>query len=261
MPRHAVRRSFDRAAESYDTAAGLQRQVCKLLIAAVATEIANRPAMRILDAGCGTGYALGMLAERWPDAEVLAADFAEAMIAAAGGAEVLGVCTDVHALPFPPASFDLYWSSLTLQWCDPFAAVAEAARVLAPGGLLAVSSLAPGTLAELDAAFAGLDDHRHVLEFSPPDALRAACAAAGLAAPRIERRRVRMHYPDLPALLRGLKALGANQVGHGGSGRRRGLLGRRTWQAIETRYEAHRDADGLPATFEVILCTASKPGS
>lgn len=250
MSKPAVRQSFNRAAASYDAAATLQRRVCDLLLA----ELADAAPATILDAGCGTGYGLGLLAGRWPHARLIAADFAAAMLAAAGG----GVCADIEALPLAAASLDLYWSSLTWQWCDARRTVAEAARVLAPGGRLAVSSLGPGTLAELAAAFTGADRHRHVLHFAPADTLASACAAAGLVAPRIEQRPLRLYYRDMAALLRELKALGANQIG---GARRPGLMGRRTWQAIEQRYEACRDAAGLPATFEVILCTASKPTS
>ncbi len=252
MASRLVRRSFDRAAETYDTAATLQRQVCRLLFEA----IADAAPRRILDAGCGTGHALGLLTERWPDAEIVPADFAPAMLVAAGGA---GVCADIEALPFAPATFDLYWSSLTFQWCDAARAAREAARVLAPGGRFAVSSLAPGTLAELEAAFAGVDAHRHVLEFAEAEALADVCAAAGLDGIRVERRPLCLHYPDLPALLRALKALGANQVGHGG--RRPGLMGKRAWAEVVARYEARRGPAGLPATFEVVLCLAQKPSS
>jgi malonyl-CoA O-methyltransferase len=248
MTKRAVRRSFDRAAGSYDAAAKLQRRVCQLLLA----ELAEPAPVHVLDAGCGTGYALGLLAGRWPGSQVVAADFAPGMVAVAGG----GVCADNEALPFAAASFDLYWSSLSFQWCDTERAVREAARVLAPGGRLAVSSLAPGTLAELHDAFAGSDRHRHVLDFPPADALATACTAAGLADVRLAQQTLRFHHGDLAALLRELKALGANQVG---TQRRPGLMGRSTWQAIERRYESRREAAGLPATFEVVLCTASKP--
>jgi malonyl-CoA O-methyltransferase len=246
----AVRLSFDRAAATYDAAATLQRSVCTLLLA----ELADTAPATILDAGCGTGYALGLLAGRWPRAGIVAADFAPAMVATAGG----GICADIEALPFADASFDLYWSSLSFQWCDARRAVCEAARVLAPGGRLAVSSLAPGTLTELQHAFSGTDRHRHVLDFAPAETLGAACAQAGLIDVRLRRQRVCLHYVDLASLLRELKSLGANQVG---DGRRPGLMGRKTWQSVQARYEARREPAGLPATYEVILCTASKPSS
>ena len=248
MNRRAIRRSFDRAAASYDSAATLQRRVCELLLA----ELPEATPRTILDAGCGTGYALGLLRARQPDASIIAMDFAPAMVAAAGG----GVCADIEALPFPPSRFDLYWSSLSFQWCNAHRAISEAARVLAPGGILAVSSLGPGTLAELSDAFAGIDGHRHVLDFPPVDSLPAACAATGLTNVRMVRRPVRLHHATLADLLGELRALGANQVG---AARRPGLMGRRAWQTVEQRYEARREAAGLPATFEVILCLASKP--
>jgi len=250
MTRPEVRRAFHRAADGYDAAARLQRQVCGLL----ADRLSAAAPARILDAGSGTGYGKALLAKRWPDAECIAADFAAAMVEASGG----GICADVEALPFAADCFDLYWSSLTLQWCDLERALAEAVRVLAPTGRLAVSSLAPGTLAELDEAFAGLDRHRHVLEFAPAAVLAAACRKAGLADVRLETVSLRLFAPDLRALLGELKALGANQVG---AGRRRGLLGRGLWRAVEARYERRRTSEGLPATYEVILCQASKPTS
>ena len=75
MSRQAVRQSFNRAAASYDAAATLQRRVCELLL----TELPDAAPTAILDAGCGTGYGLGLLAGRWPRAHVIAADFASAM--------------------------------------------------------------------------------------------------------------------------------------------------------------------------------------
>ncbi|MDI6748220.1 MAG: malonyl-ACP O-methyltransferase BioC [Rhodocyclaceae bacterium] len=249
MNKQAIRQSFDRAAASYDSVAGLQRQVCELLDAVLPAPTLTR---MILDAGCGTGYGQRLLAARWPAARLVAADFAHAMLKNTAGERI---CADIETLPLPAATFDLYWSSLSVQWCDTQRAIAEAARVLAPGGVLAVSSLGTGTLSELHAAFAGVDPHRHVLEFSSDQALANACAAAGLQNVTLATRSIRRYHPDLKALLRTLKSLGANQVG---ANRRPGLLGRRVWQAVEARYETLRVDAGLPATYEVILCTANK---
>lgn len=250
--KRAVRQSFDRAAGSYDSVAGLQRQVCELLLDAVSMRPAPTLATTILDAGCGTGYGQRLLAARWPAARLVAADFAHGMLAGSTGERI---CADIEALPLPAETFDLYWSSLSIQWCDTRRVIAEAARVLSPGGVLAISSLGTGTLTELHNAFAGVDQHRHVLEFSPERLLADACAAAGLHNVTLETRTIRRYHPDLKTLLRTLKSLGANQVG---ANRRPGLFGRHSWQAIEARYESLREDAGLPATYQVMLCTALK---
>jgi malonyl-CoA O-methyltransferase len=250
MSKPFIRRAFDRAAASYDAAAALQRQVCQLLL----DRSPDAAPRSILDAGCGTGYARGLLAGRWPAAQVTAADFAPAMLAAAGG----GVCADIEALPFIDACFDFYWSNLTVQWCDVRRALSEAARTLAPGGRLAVSSLGPATLSELRDAFSGSDRHRHVLEFAPAAELGDACATAGFTNTELTTQVLRLHHADVKSLLQGLKALGANQVGRD---RRPGLLGRKAWQTLQRRYETRREAAGLPVSYEVILCTANKPAS
>ena len=67
---------------------------------------------RILDIGCGTGYLLGRLAARAPQAQVLAGiDAAPAMIEVARGAatddRLRFVAGTAERLPWPAATFDL----------------------------------------------------------------------------------------------------------------------------------------------------------
>ncbi len=76
--RHQVRQSFERAAATYDQAAGVQRLACKILAEQLPQSLSATP--RLLDAGCGTGYALPLLQAFAPTAEVLALDLAPAML-------------------------------------------------------------------------------------------------------------------------------------------------------------------------------------
>jgi len=102
---------------------------------------------RILDVGCGTGYLLGRLAARAPEAEALAGiDAAPAMIAVARDAAAddrLGfVLGTAERLPWPAATFDLVVSTTSFDhWADQRAGLAECARVLAPGGCLVLADL------------------------------------------------------------------------------------------------------------------------
>ena len=97
--------------------------------------------------GCGTGYLLGRLAARAPQAEALAGiDAAPAMIAAATGAAADSrlhfVAGAAEQLPWPAGTFDLVVSTTSFDhWADQRAGLAECARVLAPGGCLVLADL------------------------------------------------------------------------------------------------------------------------
>lgn len=69
-----VRESFDKAAQTYDGAAVVQRRVCDRLLKELA-EPETIPS-HILDAGCGTGYGSGQLRKRWPKTHITGIDFA-----------------------------------------------------------------------------------------------------------------------------------------------------------------------------------------
>ena len=71
--RARIRDSFERAAPTYGAAAVVQRRVCTRLAAGLPAAISAR---RILDAGCGTGFALPLLHQRYPAACSIALHFA-----------------------------------------------------------------------------------------------------------------------------------------------------------------------------------------
>jgi ubiquinone/menaquinone biosynthesis C-methylase UbiE len=97
-----------------------------------------------LDVGCGDGMLAGRLAERC--AEVTGIDRDPRMIALARARQphprVTFIEADFLAHPFQPASFDFVCANTSLHHMDFAAALTAMARLLRPGGRLAVVGLA-----------------------------------------------------------------------------------------------------------------------
>ena len=73
-----VRRSFDRAAKTYDAAAVLHKEVRDNLLQRLQLTKLN-PSV-VLDAGAGTGHASRALKRRYPKAQVVALDSSRKML-------------------------------------------------------------------------------------------------------------------------------------------------------------------------------------
>ena len=265
-----VRASFDRAAASYDAAAVLQKEVRTRMLARL--DLVKLSPALILDAGCGTGHASHVLAERFPESRVVSLDLALGMLKMTRATRIglrarlaswLGrdrqqlVCADIERLPLASASAGLVWSNLALQWCNELdLAFAEAQRVLQPGGLFMFSTLGPDTLKELRAA-AG-SDHVHVSRFIDMHDIGDALVRAGFSAPVLDVERFTLTYDDALSAMRDLKAIGAHNAA---AGRPRGLGGRGFLQRIIEGYEPFRQQGKLPATYEVVYGHAWKAES
>lgn len=99
------------------------------------------PGGRVLDLACGTG--LGMLAYLHRGFSVCGVDVALAMIEEARRASPpdgdLEFCIGrAEELPLQDGSFDLVSCAQAFHWFEPHRAFAECARVLKPGGALAI---------------------------------------------------------------------------------------------------------------------------
>jgi malonyl-CoA O-methyltransferase len=245
LEKRAIRAAFGNAASRYDSVAHVQRRIADALLArcSVTTGIA-------LDVGSGTGYAANRL--RALSASSVALDHASPMLSAFEGA---AVCGDIEALPVRDASIGLYYSSLAWQWTNTERAIAEAARVLQPGGALAVASLAPGTFKELRHAFRRADDAEHVRQFVPTERYLPQLTAAGFESIEISCAEFVIYASDLRTMLHDIKALGAHVVGQP---RRPGLFGVQAFRRAESYYRSLREEAGLPLTYEAVFITARR---
>ena len=253
LDRAAIRRHHDRASAGYDASAVLAARLREAMVArldwiAFAPEVA-------LDLGCGTGHGAAALAVRWPGARVIGLDASRGMLREAqrqaANPSIEWLHGEAEALPLPDASVDCVFSNLALPWCEDIDAVfLEVARVLRPRGLFTFTTVGPDTLIELRAAFRATDDGVHVHAFTDMHDLGDGLVRAGFAEPVLDVSRYTLTYPDVDALMRELKATGAQNAA---SGRPRGLMGRRRLRAMAEAYEPHRAAGVLPASVEAVF--------
>lgn len=111
-----------------------------------------KPGMRVLEVGPGNGtYTLAVARHLGADGRVTAIDIQPRIVerlraraAAEGAANVEVQVADVANLPFEDGAFDaVYMLSVVGELPEPERAIAEFARVLKPGGVLAFAELWP----------------------------------------------------------------------------------------------------------------------
>ena len=270
-----VQRAFSRAAEGYDEAAALQREIEARLLESLdfwpAKHGDDHPPACVLDLGSGPGRGAAAMRGRWPKARVLAIDLALPMLREARRRERWGLlgrsplrrgidrlCADARALPLADGSVDVLFSNLCLQWIEDLPAVfAGFRRVMRPGGLLMVSTFGQDTLHELRAAFAAGDDAPHVSPFASIAQFGDALMHAGFRDPVLDRDITVSRHADLAALVRELRTLGATNALRT---RRHTLTGKARFARAAQAYAAEfGDAGGLPATWETITAMAWAP--
>jgi malonyl-CoA O-methyltransferase len=259
VDKRRVRSAFSRSAAAYDARAAVQRAVRDRVLALLAG--AAPRARRALDVGAGTGALLARLAAARPALAAVAVDLAPGMCVATRAAlpRALVATADAEALPFRAGAFDLVVSTSTFQWLPHLGpALAEARRVLAPGGLLCAALFGADTLRELRASWraaAGPTAGARTHVFPAKADLEAALAAAGLRARAVVEERLVEWHPDARAVLRSLKEVGASSAVPG----RAGLGGRAATLEMIRRYDAaHGTARGVPATYHVLVALAER---
>lgn len=257
LDRRQMRAAFDRAATTYEAAAVLQKEVSVRLLERL--DFVRLTPQDVLDAGAGTGLVSEGLARRYRQARILALDISLPMLEVSRRRSSrldrwqgrrLFVCADAEKLPLASDCVDLIVSNLMLQWCNDLdLALAELRRALRPGGLLMFTTFGPDTLKELRASWLDVDGYSHVNAFIDMHDIGDALMRAGFREPVMDREDLMLTYPDVPSLMRDLKALGAHNVT---VGRPRGLTSPHRLARVTAAYEAHRVDGRLPATYEVL---------
>jgi ubiquinone/menaquinone biosynthesis C-methylase UbiE len=133
---------YNQFSEDYDQRYSLSR--LDGIASALHETLTRTPSQSILEVGCGTGRWLSDLAPRCRLAAAL--DLSVGMLLEVAGkrGRILRVCGSAERVPFSGNVFDLVVCVNVIHHLeDPGALVAEAARLLRPGGALAIVGLDP----------------------------------------------------------------------------------------------------------------------
>lgn len=218
-----IEKQFSRAADSYDQAAGLQKQIIEQLVEKLA-ELSIEP-KRIVDLGCGTGLGLAALNNQFPNAELVGVDIAQGMLNQAAktcpSAELYKA--DIEQIPIEDDQFDLVFSSSTLQWCELELSLKECARILKPEGYLALAMFGQGTHAEWHAAWSEVDQYQRTLAYPDQVQVAARLKKLGFNFTHMWGDFASMQFDSAKAALKSVKDIGATNA-H--SARQKGLMGK-----------------------------------
>ncbi|MEB0207258.1 class I SAM-dependent methyltransferase [Pseudomonas sp. CCC3.1] len=165
-------------------------------------ELADKPAARLLDLGCGAGHVSFHVAALVK--EVVAYDLSQQMLDVVSSAaadrglnNISTVCGAAERLPFADGEFDYVLSRYSAHhWSDLGQALREVRRVLKPGGVAAfIDVLSPGSplfdtyLQSVEV----LRDTSHVRDYSAGEWLRQV-NEAGLQVRSTQRQRLRLEF-------------------------------------------------------------------
>jgi len=236
------------------------------LLAAVSVGVGAR----VLDVATGPGWVAAHAAER--GASVVGIDVAEAMIARARNAHP-GLefrRADAHELPFAEASFDAVVGNLAVMHLSrPERAMAEFARVLRPGGRLALTAWAHPSRHRLAGVFldavaearasppADLPPGPDFFLFSNDEAFTAALHRQGLTSVDVTDITFVQRFASADEVWDGM--LGATVRVSALLTRQPEDVRQRIRVAFDRLAEGYRHGDGLELPVAIKLATARKP--
>jgi malonyl-CoA O-methyltransferase len=260
--KQGIRRNFARRVQSYDRHACIQRLMAHGLVTLAQDALGQ--ARRILEIGCGTGYLTGLLRQANQEARLVALDLDASLVDAArrrlGGAAPVDWLVADGEIPVR-GTYDLIIANATFQWFTrPAGTLAAYYQNLAPGGILAFSTLGPGTFRELAGA---LNQAAGGLKL--PNAPKIAAQnfgdlgtwsdrlyRAGFRHVHLAREMVTTTFPSVRQFLKALQATGATQP-------RPSPFSPRLLTAMITAYQtSYGIEDAIPVSYEMIWALARK---
>ncbi len=135
-PEHAI--TFGRAVDAYDRGRpGYPAEALDLVVESASSRLRRR-IVDVVDVGAGTGKLTSALAGRFDRVRAVEPDDAMRALLVENVPGVTPLSGTAESIPLPDADTDLVTVAQAWHWVDPVRATAEVARVLRPGGTLAL---------------------------------------------------------------------------------------------------------------------------
>ena len=273
IDKHKISLSFSKAALRYDMFASFQKQAAREMVNKLSAIGCQPSAMNILDIGCGTGFLTYGIADALPDANIFGCDISHTMVKAAScklqtarDKKIRLLTADGGVLSYKDEIFDRVASNLTYQWIhDIKTAFLEAYRVLRPNGVFIFSVLGPETLKELRHCYIeakarfNRDGLPPFIGFLDKQMIQSALEDAGFKNISIKKTNIIKAYPDMWALLKTMKSIGAgNPFKEGSKSLARGALLKQMAEVYEKEFKGQGSGVSIYATYEVIFVYGEK---
>jgi len=250
----AIKQDFSSAANRYDDAALLQRNVRGYLFETAKNYWVNNEL--ILDAGAATAALTREAKQAGLHWNIISLDISPGMCGIARQYSTDVMNADASCMPIAAQTIDGVFSSLMLQWSNtPGQVFSEIQRILKPAGYVIAATLVDGTLAELRQSFAQLDNKPHVSHFFAAHEWLEYAKNAGLSLVNARQKTLVDYYSDMTSLMRSLQNIGANNKDEN---RHRGLMTPKQFKLLGQSYDQYKTQKGLPATWEVLFMVLRK---
>ncbi len=292
IDKKSIKKSFSKAASTYDASSKLQRDVADYLIKFLfgfqgglvncktyphchnlkkqrnSPPTGKKPPL-VLDIGCGTGALSNSLVCKYPHVNFFGCDFSLPMLFKAReklqGKNIRLLSSECEFLPFRNSQFNQVISSLTYQWIpDIESAFSEVWRILKPKGHFIFSIPGPRTLEELRASYKKTEETLGkrgfitFMKFQEIDRISLNLKNTGFENLLMENALNIKYYKNLWELLKTLKATGAAPpFPNGKKSLARGLILKETAKIYQKNYPSPCGT-GISAVYHIIFAVAQK---
>ena len=210
MDKTLIRRRFARSVRSYAEYARAQQMIAGRMCAMLRPLLSDRPA-DVLEIGCGTGTFTRLFMQHFHPARMTLIDICPEVREALtdipfSDSTVRFVCGDAEHCDLPGGQ-SIIASCSVMQWFeDPERFIRRCHDLLAPGGILALSTFGPDNLHEIRSITG------NGLDYPPLERLRQMLSSAGLVTVTAKEESIVLDFPSAIEVLRHLKHTGVNGI-------------------------------------------------